>query len=94
MQLGLCHCLFLLVVVLLESSSLAWSWTFSGQGFSRRQLCKVVGYSGIGIIAAPVLAEDALVAPVEVAATGDAKKVSGPDSKQYVPRIQPKNYVC
>jgi hypothetical protein len=73
MKSGLCSLAFCLAIV----KESAWSLTFP-EGLSRRQLLKVAGYSSFGIVAAPVVAEDAVLSPtVEVAAVGDAKKVSG-----------------
>ena len=67
---GLYNLAFVLVIVL-EST---WSWT-CGEGWSRRQLLKVAGCSTVALVVAPVFAEDAIGSTVEVAATGDAKKV-------------------
>lgn len=73
MNLVLFNLVFLLAIVV----DSAWSWA-SSEGFSRRQLLKVAGYASFGLVAAQVVAEDAVdVSPVEVAAVGDAKKVRG-----------------
>ena len=71
MKLGLFNAALILVIVIQST----WSWTL-GAGIRRRQLMKVAGYWTVAIVATPVIAEDVIVSTVEVAATGDAKKVS------------------
>jgi len=64
------------VFVLFSRPESTLSWT-AQDGFitSRRQLLNVAaGFSSFGLMIAPAIAEDGVISPVEVAASGDATK--------------------
>ncbi len=59
-----------IALLLMLRSAVCWT-----QGFSRRQLLEVAGYATVTVVATSAVAEDVILAPVEVSAMGDAKKV-------------------